>query len=58
MRNCIITNPNPEDWKILRRFEGEVEKFQKKWPEILEKGDPFYNPNLTLDSQDFSLKRL
>ena len=27
----------------LARFENEVKKFQKKWPEILEKGDPFYN---------------
>ena len=39
----------------LKRFEGEVAKFQKKWPEILEKGDPFYNPNFPIDKAPFTL---
>lgn len=39
----------------LKRFEGEVEKFQKKWPEILEKGDPFYNPNFPINRAPFTL---
>ena len=38
----------------LKRFEGEVEKFQKKWPEILEKGDPFYNPNFPINRAPFT----
>lgn len=39
----------------LKRFEREVEKFQKKWPEILEKGDPFYNPNFPINRAPFTL---
>ena len=42
----------------IARFNREVETFARRWPEILKNGDPYYNPNLTLDSQDFSLKRL
>lgn len=42
----------------VERFNREVATFAKKWPDILKNGDPYYNPNLTLDSQDFSLKRL
>ncbi len=42
----------------VARFQKEINTFSNRWPEILEKGDPLYNPNLTLDSQDFSLKRL
>ncbi|MCD2492133.1 glycosyltransferase [Lacrimispora sp. NSJ-141] len=41
--------------KVLR-FEHEVETFRQRWPEILEKGDPYYNPNLTLLNSDFSLR--
>ncbi|MDY6879168.1 MAG: glycosyltransferase family 2 protein [Thermodesulfobacteriota bacterium] len=39
-----------------RRFGKEVGYFQKKWEEALKKGDPYYNPNLTLDKEDFSLR--
>lgn len=42
----------------VARFNKEIATFEKKWPEILENGDPYYNPNLTLKSQDFSLKRI
>lgn len=42
----------------VARFNKEIETFAKKWPDILRDGDPYYNPNLTLESQDFSLKRL
>ncbi|QNM10215.1 glycosyltransferase family 2 protein [Wansuia hejianensis] len=41
----------------VSRFNKEIETFAKRWPEILQNGDPYYNPNLTLDSQDFSLRR-
>ena len=43
--------------KIIR-FQGEIETFRERWGAILENGDPYYNPNLTLDSQDFSLKSI
>ena len=39
-----------------RRFGNEIEYFQARWKEVLEKGDPFYNLNLTLDKEDFSLR--
>ena len=42
----------------VARFNKEIATFEKKWPDILKKGDPYYNPNLTLKSQDFSLKRI
>jgi len=34
----------------------EMVYFQKKWQDVLAKGDPYYNPNLTLDKEDFSIK--
>lgn len=40
----------------VERFNGEIATFADKWPEILKKGDPYYNPNLSLDRCDFSLK--
>ena len=42
----------------VARFNKEIAAFEKKWPDILRDGDPYYNPNLTLKSQDFSLKRI
>lgn len=42
----------------VARFNREIKTFEERWPEILKNGDPYYNPNLTLDSQDFSLKRI
>ena len=39
-----------------KRFEGEVRRFQTRWEKELASGDPYYNPNLTLDREDFSLR--
>ena len=38
------------------RYNKESEKFREKWKEVLEKGDPYYNPNFSLDRSDFALK--
>lgn len=35
------------------RFEGEVERMKKRWGHLL-KNDPYYNPNLTLLTEDFA----
>ena len=35
------------------RFQGEVERFREKWGDVLEAGDPYYNPNLSLAFEDF-----
>jgi len=39
-----------------KRFNKEVDYFQQKWSSTLKKGDPFYNRNLTLEKENFSLK--
>lgn len=39
-----------------KRYNDESERFRKKWKEVLEKGDPYYNPNFSLDRSDFALK--
>lgn len=38
------------------RYNRESEQFRSKWKEVLEAGDPYYNPNFSLDRSDFSLK--
>lgn len=38
------------------RYNRESARFREKWKVFLEKGDPFYNPNFSLDRSDFSLK--
>ncbi|MDO4608225.1 MAG: glycosyltransferase family 2 protein [Clostridia bacterium] len=46
-----------EDTRQKRdRYNGEVIRFQNKWTEFLKNGDPYYNPNLSLDTEDFALK--
>ncbi len=40
----------------VARFHSEIAAFIEKWPSILQKGDPYYNINLTLERQDFSLR--
>lgn len=38
------------------RYNKESAKFREKWANVLEKGDPYYNQNFSLDRSDFSLK--
>ncbi len=38
------------------RFQREANLLQSRWAKELESGDPYYNPNLTLDREDFSLR--
>ena len=39
----------------MKRYEGEVGRFQKKWSRILEEGDPFYNKNFPVTQLPFTL---
>jgi GT2 family glycosyltransferase len=39
-----------------QRFLKEVLRFQTRWDKELKAGDPYYNVNLTLEREDFSLK--
>ncbi len=38
------------------RFAQEISYFQERWVDILTAGDPYYNPQLTRDREDFSLR--
>ena len=38
------------------RYGQESERFREKWKKELEAGDPYYNPNFSLDRSDYSLK--
>ena len=42
--------------KKYKSFKKEIDYFQRKWGEILVRGDPYYNPNLTIEREDFSLR--
>ena len=39
-----------------RRYNRESEQFRNRWKEMLDQGDPYYNPNFSLDRSDFALK--
>ena len=39
-----------------RRYEDESARFRERWKDVLEAGDPYFNPNFSLDRSDFSLK--
>lgn len=39
-----------------QRFDSEVAFMNQKWTDFLEKGDPFYNSNLTLDRTDYRIR--
>lgn len=39
-----------------QRYNRESEHFRQKWKKVLEAGDPYYNPNFSLDRSDFALK--
>lgn len=40
-----------------KRFKEEILRFRKKWKKVLDEGDPYYNPNLTLSTGECTLKR-
>lgn len=47
---------NEDTTEKVERFHGEIRRFLDKWSSFLEKGDPFYSPNLTRMRPDFSLR--
>ena len=42
----------------VRRFQTEIEYMRSHWIQILKKGDPYYNKNLSLTKWNYSLKPL
>lgn len=38
------------------RYDEEAARFRERWKTLLEQGDPYFNPNFTLDRSDYQLK--
>ncbi len=47
--SCYDDRPENQE-----RFQSETVRFQEHWGKELAKGDPYYNPNLSLEKEDFS----
>jgi GT2 family glycosyltransferase len=47
-----------DDFKKIRRFNREKENLKARHGEALERGDPYYNPNLDRNRDDFRLPEL
>lgn len=45
-----------EDAAKKARMDKETEYFMSKWKDVYEKGDPYYNPNLSLTKFDYSFE--
>ncbi|MBE6633012.1 MAG: glycosyltransferase family 2 protein [Ruminococcaceae bacterium] len=39
----------------VKRFESDCERFRNRWAKVLEAGDPYYNPNFSLDTASFDV---
>ena len=51
LRHYEAVSKSPAD---LRAHPNEIAAFHQRWEEQIE-NDPFYNPNLTRDAEDFSI---
>lgn len=51
-----ISRGSDEKGKNAERYNKEASDFKEKWKDALEKGDPYYNPNFSLDRSDYSLR--
>ncbi len=40
------------------RYQKECDRFKERYASLLEKGDPYYNPNFTLDRPDYTLRKV
>lgn len=65
----IVYNPYIEFWHYesktrgsenslekVKRFQSEILNFETDWGEILKNGDPYYNKNLSLKSEQYDIK--
>ncbi len=51
-----ISRGSDDAGEKAERYNQESARFREKWKAELEAGDPYYNPNFSLDRSDFSLK--
>ncbi|VVB50848.1 Glycosyl transferase family 2 [uncultured archaeon] len=42
--------------KLQKLFLKDVEYIRKKWGKVIDEGDPYYSPNLTLDREDCTIR--
>ena len=67
----VVYNPYVEFWHYesktrgaentpakIKRFQGEISRFEQKWGNILDEGDPYYNINLSLDTEVYHMKNI
>ncbi len=67
----VVYNPFVEFWHYesksrgqedspekIKRFQGEINTFERRWADFLEKGDPYYNLNLSLDTEVYHIKNI
>ncbi len=40
----------------MKRYDDESDRFKAKWHEVLDLGDPYYNPNISLDHNDYTIR--
>ena len=41
----------------IKRFQGEISRFKERWQDFLDEGDPYYNINLSLDTEQYHIKK-
>ncbi len=51
-----ISRGSDDEGEKAERYNKESERFRNKWKKVLEAGDPYYNPNFSLDRSDYSVK--
>lgn len=49
------TRGYPDTPEKEKRFLEDIQYFLAKWGSIVQKGDPYYNPNLSLDDANFAI---
>lgn len=67
----VVFNPFVEFWHYesktrgaentpekIKRFQGEISRFEQRWGDILDEGDPYYNVNLSLDTEVYHMKNI
>ncbi|MCX4302426.1 MAG: glycosyltransferase family 2 protein [Clostridia bacterium] len=42
----------------IKRFQGEISRFKERWHDFLDEGDPYYNINLSLDTEQYHIKKI
>lgn len=51
-----VSRGSDDHGEKAERYDRESEAFRTEWKDLLEKGDPYYNPNFSLDRSDFALR--